>query len=314
MQTLVVATTATSARDAMRHFLALYVGGMGSRKQNFYNALVRRYGFEDAARRVQDLYLEGRKDEAAAALPGELIDAVSLCGPRDVVRERIAMFRDAGVGHADRLADGVDVRGPPRAAARGRRARGVTLPADLDVRAPGAAATSRASPRSSPRATRPTASGRRPAGSRRRPAASSTAGAGGSRTARGGRASRSSRAAASSALVCFTQAVVQRTVPARTGRHAAPAGVLTLEPIPGRAHVSAVFTHPDRWREGIAAGMLAVAEDGDARRAGYAEVQLWTPREAPARRFYEAAGWRHDGREQWLAELGLPIVAYVKSL
>ena len=86
------------ARDALRHFLALYVGGMGSRKQNFYNALVCRYGFEDAARRVQDLYLEGRKDEAAAALPAELIDAVSLCGPRDVVRERIALFRDAGVG------------------------------------------------------------------------------------------------------------------------------------------------------------------------------------------------------------------------
>jgi F420-dependent oxidoreductase-like protein len=87
-----------AARDAMRPYLALYVGGMGSRKQNFYNALVRRYGFEDAAQRVQDLYLEGHKEEAAAALPGELIDAVSLCGPADVVSERLAMFRDAGVG------------------------------------------------------------------------------------------------------------------------------------------------------------------------------------------------------------------------
>ena len=87
-----------AARDAMRHYLALYVGGMGSREQNFYNALVRRYGFEDAAQRVQDLYLDGKKDEAAAALPGELIDAVSLCGPPDVVRERIALFREAGVG------------------------------------------------------------------------------------------------------------------------------------------------------------------------------------------------------------------------
>ncbi len=97
MQTL-VSDDREAARDAMRHYLALYVGGMGSRKQNFYNALVRRYGFEDAAQQVQDLYLEGRKDEAAAALPGELIDAVSLCGPPDVVRERLAMFRDAGVG------------------------------------------------------------------------------------------------------------------------------------------------------------------------------------------------------------------------
>jgi F420-dependent oxidoreductase-like protein len=87
-----------SARDAMRSFVALYVGGMGSRKQNFYNALVRRYGFEDAARTVQDLYLEGRKDEAAAALPGELIDMLSLVGPADRVRERIGVFRDAGVG------------------------------------------------------------------------------------------------------------------------------------------------------------------------------------------------------------------------
>src|ERR1700742_5210598 len=77
------------ARDAMRHFIALYVGGMGSRKQNFYNALVRRYGFEDAAEQVQSLYLEGRKDEAAAALPGKLIDAVSLVGPPDVVRSRL---------------------------------------------------------------------------------------------------------------------------------------------------------------------------------------------------------------------------------
>jgi F420-dependent oxidoreductase-like protein len=88
----------TAARDAMRPYVALYVGGMGSRKQNFYNALVQRYGFEDAARDVQDLYLEGKRDEAAAALPEELIDNVSLCGPPDVVRERLAVFRDAGVG------------------------------------------------------------------------------------------------------------------------------------------------------------------------------------------------------------------------
>jgi F420-dependent oxidoreductase-like protein len=87
-----------AARDTMRHFLALYVGGMGSRERNFYNQLVSRYGFEDAAREVQDLYLEGRRDEAAAALPAELIDAVALTGPPDVVRERLAVYRDAGVG------------------------------------------------------------------------------------------------------------------------------------------------------------------------------------------------------------------------
>jgi F420-dependent oxidoreductase-like protein len=87
-----------AARDAMRPFLALYVGGMGSREKNFYNQLVQRYGFEDAAREVQDLYLEGRRDEAMAALPDELIDLVSLCGPADRVRERLEVFRTAGVG------------------------------------------------------------------------------------------------------------------------------------------------------------------------------------------------------------------------
>jgi F420-dependent oxidoreductase-like protein len=86
------------ARDAMRGYVALYVGGMGSRDRNFYNLLVRRYGFEDAAERVQSLYLEGRRDEAAAALPDELIDTVTLCGPADRVRARLDVFRDAGVG------------------------------------------------------------------------------------------------------------------------------------------------------------------------------------------------------------------------
>jgi F420-dependent oxidoreductase-like protein len=87
-----------AARDAMRPVMALYVGGMGSREKNFYNQLVQRYGYEDAAREVQELYLDGKRDEAATALPDELIDRVSLCGPPDVVRERIAAFRDAGVG------------------------------------------------------------------------------------------------------------------------------------------------------------------------------------------------------------------------
>jgi F420-dependent oxidoreductase-like protein len=87
-----------AARDAMRPIVALYVGGMGSRERNFYNRLVQRYGFEDAAREVQDLYLEGKRDEAAAALPVELIDTVTLCGPPDFVRDRLAVYRDAGVG------------------------------------------------------------------------------------------------------------------------------------------------------------------------------------------------------------------------
>jgi alkanesulfonate monooxygenase SsuD/methylene tetrahydromethanopterin reductase-like flavin-dependent oxidoreductase (luciferase family) len=59
---------------------------------------VRRYGFEDAAQEIQDLYLDGKKNEAAAAIPGELIDTVSLAGPRDHIKERLEVYRDAGVG------------------------------------------------------------------------------------------------------------------------------------------------------------------------------------------------------------------------
>ena len=86
------------ARDVMRPFIALYVGGMGSREKNFYNQLVRRYGFEDAAAEIQQLYLEGKKQEAAAAIPPELIDQVTMCGPRERVRERLEVYREAGVG------------------------------------------------------------------------------------------------------------------------------------------------------------------------------------------------------------------------
>jgi F420-dependent oxidoreductase-like protein len=86
------------ARNLMRPVLALYIGGMGSRKQNFYNNLMQRYGFEEAAKEVQDLYLDGKKAEAGDALPDELIDMVTLCGPRDVVGERLTAFREAGVG------------------------------------------------------------------------------------------------------------------------------------------------------------------------------------------------------------------------
>ena len=86
------------ARDLMRPGLALYIGGMGSRDQNFYNRVVQRYGFEAEARQIQDLYLDGKKEEAAAAIPTRLIDTVSLCGPPDAVRERLAAYREAGVG------------------------------------------------------------------------------------------------------------------------------------------------------------------------------------------------------------------------
>ena len=86
------------ARDVMRPLLALYIGGMGSRERNFYNRTVRAYGFEDAAREIQDHYLAGRREEAMAALPDELIDLVTLCGPADRVRDRLRALEAAGVG------------------------------------------------------------------------------------------------------------------------------------------------------------------------------------------------------------------------
>jgi F420-dependent oxidoreductase-like protein len=83
--------------DAVRPQLALYVGGMGARGRNFYNDLAVRYGYEAEAKKVQDLYLDGRKDEAAAALPDELVRAVSLIGPESYVAERVAAMAEAGV-------------------------------------------------------------------------------------------------------------------------------------------------------------------------------------------------------------------------
>src|SRR5579859_1804113 len=88
---------ASTARDAVRPLLALYVGGMGSREQNFYNRLISSYGFEAAAKQVQDLYLDGKRADAMAALPDELIDMVAITGTRDRAQERIRAYRDAGV-------------------------------------------------------------------------------------------------------------------------------------------------------------------------------------------------------------------------
>jgi F420-dependent oxidoreductase-like protein len=82
--------------DAYRQRLALYVGGMGARGANFYNDLATRYGYGDEAARVQDLYLGGKKDEAAAALPDDIVTATSLIGTEAHVRERITALHAAG--------------------------------------------------------------------------------------------------------------------------------------------------------------------------------------------------------------------------
>jgi F420-dependent oxidoreductase-like protein len=81
----------------LRHYAALYVGGMGSREQNFYNRLAVRMGYEEAAARVQDLYLARQHRDAAEAVPFEFIDRTSLIGPRERIRDRLAAFAEAGV-------------------------------------------------------------------------------------------------------------------------------------------------------------------------------------------------------------------------
>lgn len=83
--------------DFARPNAALYVGGMGARGKNFYNTVAQKYGYVDEAKLVQDLYLDGKKDEAAAAIPFELIEKTNLVGPRSYVAERIAAYKEAGV-------------------------------------------------------------------------------------------------------------------------------------------------------------------------------------------------------------------------
>ena len=85
-----------NALTAVRHHDALYIGGMGARGKNFYNELACRYGYEAEAKLIQDLYLDGKKDEAAAAVPDELVRSVSLIGPASYVAERVEAFREAG--------------------------------------------------------------------------------------------------------------------------------------------------------------------------------------------------------------------------
>ena len=94
---LSVGEGAEAVREFARPMVALYVGGMGAKGKNFYNDLVKRYGFEAEAEQIQDLYLAGKKDEAAQAVPDELLEAMSLCGSEGYVKDRIAAYKEAGV-------------------------------------------------------------------------------------------------------------------------------------------------------------------------------------------------------------------------
>jgi len=112
---LAIGEDVTELREFTRPFFALYIGGMGARGRNFYYDLACRFGYEDAAKRIQDAYLAGRKDEAAALVPAELVEKTSLIGPDGWVAERLEAFRETGVTtlavtslaatHAQRVAD-----------------------------------------------------------------------------------------------------------------------------------------------------------------------------------------------------------------
>jgi F420-dependent oxidoreductase-like protein len=93
---VVVDDDVQACRDLLKPTLALYVGGMGAPGRNFYNRLARRYGFEDEAARIQELYLGGRKGDAAAAVPDALVDEIALVGDRARIADRLEAWRACG--------------------------------------------------------------------------------------------------------------------------------------------------------------------------------------------------------------------------
>jgi F420-dependent oxidoreductase-like protein len=97
MVSVVVGPDVGACRAVVKPRLALYVGGMGARGRNFYNDIARRYGYEDAAKRIQDCYLAGQKAEAEAAVPDALVDEVALCGPKERIGEQLAEWKRSGV-------------------------------------------------------------------------------------------------------------------------------------------------------------------------------------------------------------------------
>jgi F420-dependent oxidoreductase-like protein len=99
------------ARDAVRQNIGFYVGGMGAKSKNFYNDLFRRYGWEEEAEKIQDLFLSGHRAEAIAAVPEEYLDLAMLCGDEAHVRERLQVYKDVGVTHLSITPTGEDPLG-----------------------------------------------------------------------------------------------------------------------------------------------------------------------------------------------------------
>ena len=95
---VVMGNDIAACRNACKPMLALYIGGMGARGKNFYNDYAARLGYEEAAAKIQDLYLDGKRGEAIAAVPDALVDAVALCGPRERIAERLSRFKSAPIG------------------------------------------------------------------------------------------------------------------------------------------------------------------------------------------------------------------------
>ena len=102
--TVIIGDVIAQCMMPVKSMVALYVGGMGSRKKNFYNDYTVRMGFEAEANQIQDLFLDGKKAEAIAAVPDELIDQIALVGPADRIRDRLGRWKDAGAkGHVGTL-------------------------------------------------------------------------------------------------------------------------------------------------------------------------------------------------------------------
>ncbi len=97
--TVVMGDDVAKCRDLVKPSMALYIGGMGARGKNFYTDYATRLGYGDAARKIQDLYLDGKKDEAAACVPDQLVDDVALCGPKDRIKGRLQAWVAAGKTH-----------------------------------------------------------------------------------------------------------------------------------------------------------------------------------------------------------------------
>jgi alkanesulfonate monooxygenase SsuD/methylene tetrahydromethanopterin reductase-like flavin-dependent oxidoreductase (luciferase family) len=95
--TCVMGNDLEQCRAPVKASLALYIGGMGARTKNFYNSYIRNFGYEELATQLQDLYLSGRKNEAQAAVPDELVDAVALVGPRERIRDQLQVWKASPV-------------------------------------------------------------------------------------------------------------------------------------------------------------------------------------------------------------------------